>query len=205
MDVQCFRSMIKPCAYDLACLLKVSHFGVCTHNIGCCVVHFFSFSLFLTSGFLNWLNYQIVLHLIIFPYILHALHSCINGMSVQCDHCVFLARSFSSVTYGIWIFFSCNRIELLFFLFYPFQALNTEKNLSLSGFSLSLYVSFSLDLSRQWSVCNKSFTFALEIDLTLSLWKIKTHETAWACARTAQFPTSRKIEYEMDKTEVENK
>lgn len=80
-DAQFFLVHDSTRAHDLACLSNVSHVGVwCVpqHLCGNIILFFL-----LTSGFLNWLNYQIVLHLIIFPYILHALHSYINGMSVQ--------------------------------------------------------------------------------------------------------------------------
>lgn len=87
MDVQCvsFFPLLQwsetMCLWSCLSLESITFWSVCIHNIGCCCCCYAFF--FLTSGFLNWLNYQIVLHLIIFPYILHALHSCINGMSVQ--------------------------------------------------------------------------------------------------------------------------
>lgn len=51
-------------------------------------LHIYSYLSLLTSGFLNWLNYQIVLHLIIFPYILHAPCLCPYTIHIfsECPH-----------------------------------------------------------------------------------------------------------------------
>lgn len=95
--------MIKHCLWSYLSLESITFLCVWlyrywyTLEYGIIVRFFFV----LTSGFLNWLNYQIVLHLIIFPYILHALCSCINGMSVQR---LFICRN-PSLSLFAWLLF----------------------------------------------------------------------------------------------------
>lgn len=74
-------AVIRSRVFMILLVSRKYHIFVCVYIISFSV-RLLRYFLFLTSGFLNWLNYQIVLHLIIFPYILHALHSYINGMSV---------------------------------------------------------------------------------------------------------------------------